>query len=122
VWIALPQRGIAHIDGIHVAIEGDHAWPAADAAQQIAHRIHAYLVVIQPLHFFADALDDRPFLAAERGNADNILHEFQDIGLERLCAVIISRIHGALSPSIIRQAGRIIESADQPVPFIHHFA
>jgi hypothetical protein len=60
-----------------VAVDRDHPLAVADAADDVAHGIDAHLVVAELLHLGLDALDDRAFLAAQRLDGNEVLHEAQ---------------------------------------------
>ena len=70
-----PVGRVADIDRVHVGVEGEDARAVADAAEDVAHRIDADLVVAAGLHLGLDAADDVALLGAERLDGDEIAEE-----------------------------------------------
>ena len=74
----VPEGDVADVDGVAVAVEGDHARAVADAAEQVAHAVDDDFVVAHLLHGRGHELDHVAFLAAQRGDAGDVFQEIRD--------------------------------------------
>ena len=78
IGLALVHSGdVADVHGVAVAVERDHARAVADAAEQVAHAVDDDLVVAQLLHRGGHELDHVALLAAQGGDAHDVLEEIR---------------------------------------------
>ena len=85
--IEIPLRQVAGINRVHVAVEGDHAFALADAADDVAEAVNADSVEADLLHFLFDDGDDVLLLGGEGLGADQVGEKPHGVFLHRLGAL-----------------------------------
>ena len=81
VGIPGPFLRVAHAHRVGVRVHHDDFLAGADAPEQVAHGIGADLIEAHLLHFPADALDHRLFMAALGGNGNEIAQKADHLRL-----------------------------------------
>src|SRR5208282_1947218 len=84
--IGIPLREVAGINRVHVAVERDHAFVPADAANDVAETVNADSIEADFLHLFLDDSDDVLFPGREGLSADEVGQKSHGVLLHRLGA------------------------------------
>ena len=82
--VVLPGRPVADAHRIGMGVHHDDGLARSDAAQHVAHGVHAHFVEARFLHLLAYALDDGAFVGAFGGDGDQIAEKGNDLSFVRV--------------------------------------